>query len=42
MRDKTATNIGCIAVGLYALFAIAWIGFIGWLLYTVVSWLVTK
>lgn len=41
-NDKIATGIGCVALTLWGLFSVAWIAFVVWAIYTVVTWLVTK
>lgn len=40
MKTEDKVGIGCLAV--YVILALAWICFVVWAIYTVVSWLVTK
>lgn len=41
-NDEKTGLAGCVFIALVALFNIAWIAFVVWAIYTVVSWLVTK
>jgi len=41
-HDDRMAGIGCLALTLWGLFSVAWIAFVVWAIYTVVSWLVTK
>lgn len=41
-HDDKVTAAGCVIVAFWALFSIAWIAFVVWAIYTVVTWLVTK
>lgn len=43
MKDGDKASVaGCIFVGLWLLFGLAWVGFIVWAIVTVINWLVTK
>lgn len=43
VKDRDVdTAIGCTVVGLWLVFSLAWVAFIVWAVYSVVSWLVTK
>lgn len=39
--DVEALAVGCVALAVFVCFLL-WTGFVGWALYTVISWLVTK
>lgn len=41
-RDNAIAGLGCAALAGYAVFILAWIGFLAWLLYELVSWIITK
>lgn len=41
-NDDKVTAVGCVIVALWGLFSIAWVGFLVWAIYTLVTWLVTK
>jgi hypothetical protein len=41
-NDGLIAGLGCAALAGYVVFAIAWVGFIAWLLYELVSWITTK
>lgn len=46
MKRRSDDDVEALAVGLVALLVfvcfLLWTGFVGWCLYTVISWLVTK
>lgn len=41
-KNDNATAIGCVIVALYSLLSLAWLGFVVWAIYTLITWVVTK
>lgn len=41
-KSSTEEKVGCLVLALWGLFSVAWIAFIVWAIYTVVTWLVSK
>lgn len=39
--DEAAAALGCMTI-IICLLGVAWVGFLAWLLYTLITWLVTK
>jgi hypothetical protein len=40
--DETAASCALMALGLWAIFAIGWVSFLVWVIYTLVTWLTSK
>ena len=41
-EDRAAVAVGCVMLTLWGILSVAWIAFVVWAVYTLVSWLVTK